>query len=301
MNVLLYEKLTPSIVDKIKELGHIVYDITEDRSKEDELLKICEVLVVKSKTFVSREIIGKAKNLKFIIKGGVGIENIEADYAQDLGIHLMNTPDALITSVAEYVIGLILTLARNIPQSYNSLKSGVFNPDNYKGFELSGKTLGVVGFGRIGRELAKRALAFGMNVIACDKYLSISPMSSVQLLPLNQLLPKADIISFHLTFDPKKDNPIIEEEQFSLMKDNVILINCAKDGIIDDRALLSEIKKGKIKAVAIDVLNSDSFLINELKDYPNIIITPNLASKTYETDQRISEHVFTILKGLAQK
>lgn len=301
MNILLYEQIPGYIIDKIEKLGHKVYDISENKIKEDEYLSICEVIIVKSKTNVSKDIIKKAKNLKYIIKGGVGIENIDADFAHNLGIHVLNTPDAPIISVAEFVIGLILSISRHIPQSYSSLKNDIKEFETNTGIELYGKTLGVVGFGRVGREVAKRALAFGMNVVACDKYLSMSPMPSVQLLPLNQLLPIADIITFHLTFDPKKDKSLIDKEQFELMKDNVLLINCAKDGIINDHALIEAIKNGKVGGVAIDVLSDNSPIISIFKDNPRIIITPNLASKTFETDKKISEHIFTIIKGLDQK
>lgn len=301
MNILIYEQISPSIIEKIKSLGHEVYDISNDRSKETEYLPICETIIVKSKTFVNKDLIDKAKKLKYIIKGGVGIDKIDADYAHNLGIHVLNTPDAPIISVAEYVFGLMICLTRNISQSDLAFKNGETDFEKFKGFELYGKTLGVVGFGRIGREVAKRALAFGLNVIACDKYLSMSPMPSVKLYPLNQLLAESDIITFHLTFDPKKDKPIIEEEHFSMMKDNVFLINCAKNGIINEVALIQALNKGKIGGIAIDVLGMDSSLLPLLKNNPKIIATPNIASKTFETDQRISEHIFTIIRGLEQK
>lgn len=301
MNILIYENISSSVIEKIKDLGHTVYNISEDKSKEDEYLPICEVIIVKSRTYISKDLILKAKKLKYIIKGGVGIDNIDADFAHNLGIHVLNTPDAPIISVAEYVIGLMISIMRNIPQSDSSFKNKDYDSDKFIGHELFGKTLGVVGFGRIGREVAKRALAFGMKVIACDKYLSSSPMPNIPLLPLNQLLPSADIISFHLTFDPKKDKPIIDASHFNMMKDGVVLINCAKNGIINEIDLIDAINQGKVAGVAIDVLNSDSALIPILKSNNKIISTSNIASKTYETDLRISEHIFTIIKGLEQK
>ncbi len=301
MFILLYEEISSSIIEKIKELGHEIYDISKDRSDEEELLKKCEVIIVKSKVNLNKELISKAKNLKYIIKGGVGIDNIDVDFAHNLGIHVLNTPDAPIISVAEYVMGLIIAVSRKVIQSNYSIKIGNFESDQFKGIELYGKILGLVGFGRIGREVAKRALTFSMKVIACDKYLSNSPMPGVPLMPLNQLLPQADIISFHLTFDPKKDKPIIQQEQIDLMKNNVILINCAKNGIIDDNSFIKAVKEGKIGGAAIDVVNYNSNLISELKDMQNIIFTSNIASKTFETEQRISEHIYTIIKGLGQK
>jgi D-3-phosphoglycerate dehydrogenase len=301
MNILIYEQISPSVVEKIKALGHTVYDISEDKANEDQYLSFCELIIVKSNTYITKETIDKAKKLKYIIKGGAGIDKIDADYAHNLGIHVLNTPDAPIISVAEYVFGLMISITRNIPQSDSAFKNGESNSEKFRGFELYGKTLGVVGFGRIGREVAKRALAFGMNVIACDKYLSMSPMPAVKLYPLNQLLSESDIITFHLTFDPKKDKPIIDLEHFEMMKDNVFLINCAKNGIINEVALMQALNKGKIGGIAIDVLSSDSSLIPILKNNPKIISTPNLASKTFETDLRISEHIYTIIRGLEQK
>lgn len=301
MNILIYEQISPSIIEKIKELGHNVYDISQDKDKEDLYLPICELIIIKSRTILSKDIIFRAKNLKFIIKGGVSIDNIDIDYAHNLGIHVLNTPDAPIISVAEYTIGLILAIVRNIPQSDKSFKEGNFIIDQFKGHEIYGKTLGVVGFGRIGREVAKRALAFGMKVIACDKYLSSSPMPDIPLLPLDQLLKQSDIITFHLTFDPSKDKPIIEAREFQLMKDGVILINCAKNGIINEVDLAEAIRKDKIGGLAIDVLSINSSLFPVLKENLKIIATTNLAAKTFETDQRISEHIFTIIKGLEQK
>ncbi|MFN3411377.1 MAG: NAD(P)-dependent oxidoreductase [Exilispira sp.] len=301
MNILIYEQISPSIIERIKELGHNVYDISQHKDKEDQYLPICELIIIKSRTILSKDIISRAKNLKFIIKGGVSIDNIDIDYAHNLGIHVLNTPDAPIISVAEYTIGLILAIVRNIPQSDKSFKEGNFAIDQFKGHEIYGKTLGVVGFGRIGREVAKRALAFGMKVIACDKYLFSSPMPDIPLLSLDQLLKKSDIITFHLTFDPSKDKPIIEAREFQLMKDGVILVNCAKNGIINEVDLAEAIRKDKIGGLAIDVLNINSSLFPLLKENPRIIATTNLAAKTFETDQRISEHIFTIIKGLEQK
>lgn len=301
MNILIYEQISPLIIEKIKELGHNVYDISQHKENEDQYLPICELIIIKSKTILSKDIISKAKNLKFIIKGGVSIDNIDIDYAHNLGIHVLNTPDAPIISVAEYTMGLILSIVRNICQSDKSFKEGNFSEEQFKGHEIYGKTLGVVGFGRIGREVAKRALSFGMKVIASDKYLSSSPMPDIPLLTLNELLKQSDIITFHLTFDPSKDKPIIEAREFQLMKDGVILINCAKNGIINELDLIEAIKKDKIGGLAIDVLNKNSSLFPLLKENPRIISTTNLAAKTFETDQRISEHIFTIIKGLEHK
>lgn len=198
MKILVSDKIADSAIEGIKSLGHDVTVKTGMSSEELEtVIPEFECIIVRSATKVRKPIIDVAKNLKLIIRGGVGLDNIDVDYAKSKGIEVKNTPAASSISVAELTIGHLLAVARHIPYGTMSLKNGKWEKKSLKGIELYKKTLGIIGFGRIGRELAKRALGFDMNVIAYDPFVKETDMN-VKLVELNELLKTADFISMHL-------------------------------------------------------------------------------------------------------
>ncbi|ENN96738.1 D-3-phosphoglycerate dehydrogenase [Methanocaldococcus villosus KIN24-T80] len=303
VKILITDPIHEEAIKILKELGEV--EIATDLSKEELLNKIKDVniLIVRSGTYVDREIIDAGKNLKIIARAGVGVDNIDVDYATEKGIIVVNAPDASSISVAELTMGLILAAARNIPQANNSVKSGKWERKKFKGIELYGKILGVVGLGRIGQQVVKRAKAFGMEVIAYDPYIpkEVAENLGVKLLnDLNELCKMADIITLHVPLTPKTKH-MIGEEQINLMKKNAIIVNCARGGLIDEKALYKALKEKRIKAAALDVFEKEPPKDNPLLKLDNLICTPHLGASTEEAQKAagiiIAEQIKKILNG----
>lgn len=300
MNILFVDNFPEVIINRIENMGHKVFDCSLKPEICDKYLEDAEVIITKNRTNINREIIDKALKLRMIINGGVSIDNIDIDYAHNKGIHVMHTPEAPMISVAEFVFGLLLSAARKIYDANLSMKNGKWDKELYYGNELYGKTIGVVGFGRIGREVARRAIAFGMKIVACDKFLSESPMPGVPIVELDNLLKVSDFITLHASFDARKDKTLITEREFSLMKDNVLIINCAQGGIIDENALLLALNSKKVSFAALDVYSIEPPKSEKLIKHPNTICTPHIAAQTLEAELRMGDQIITILKGLGQ-
>jgi len=254
-----------------------------------------EAMIVRSATKVRVPVIDAAKNLKVIIRGGVGIDNIDVDYARSKGIEVRNTPAASSPSVAELALGHMFSVYRFIAASTWRMRQG----EDFKkikkesqGRELAGKTLGIIGIGRIGKELARRALALGMKVIAYDAYVTDPGIEGVTMVSFDELLSQADIISLHV---PKTDKPIIGCEEFTKMKDGAIIINTARGGVVDEDALLEALDSGKLYGAAIDVFVGEPNPKPELVNHPKVSVTPHLGASTNEAQERIGEEIIKIL------
>ena len=252
-------------------------------------------MIVRSATKVRVPVIDAAKNLKVIIRGGVGIDNIDVDYARSKGIEVRNTPAASSPSVAELALGHMFSVYRFIAASTWRMRQG----EDFKkikkesqGRELAGKTLGIIGIGRIGKELAKRALALGMKVIAYDAYVTDPGIEGVTMVSFDELLSQADIISLHV---PKTDKPIIGREEFAKMKDGAVIINTARGGVVDEDALLEALDSGKLYGAAIDVFVGEPNPKPELVNHPKVSVTPHLGASTNEAQERIGEEIIKIL------
>lgn len=248
------------------------------------------VLVVRSATKVSAPVIDAATDLKCIIRGGVGLDNIAVDYAKTRGIEVLNTPVATTVSVAELTIGYLFALARRIPQMTMSMKAGKWEKKVFEGEELAGKTLGLVGCGRIGQEVARRATALAMRVIFYD----VVPIqvSYARQVPLEELLKDSDYISMHVPLTPQARH-MIGKEQFAMMKDPVRIIQCARGGTIDEEALYEAIVSGKVAGAALDVFTDedhpDSFKGLVLLD--QVIASPHVGASTIEAQARVGREV----------
>jgi len=253
-----------------------------------------DILVVRSRTEVNRDLIKKAKNLKAIIRAGNGIDNIDVEFAREKGIKVINTPEASVNAVAELTIGLIICASRMIVKANEDVKKG--NWRKLLGFELAGKTLGIIGLGRIGSKVAELAKAFGMRIIAYDVR-DVSERANkigVELVSFEELLRESDIITIHVNLNEKSYH-LLSYEEFEKMKDGVIIINTSRGAVIDTKALLHYLKIGKIRAAALDTLENEPPKEPwelELIRMPNVIVTPHIGASTVEAQEKIAVEVY---------
>jgi len=298
------------IADGLEEKGQAMLRAqaqVEDRNgiSAQELRSILpefDALIVRSRTRVTAELLEHAARLKVIGRAGVGVDNIDLDAARDHGIIVVNSPLATTVAVAELTMGLLLAMARAIPRADAAMKQGKWLKKELEGIELQGKTLGLIGFGRIGREVAHRALAFGMRILAYDPLIPEDVIRQANVTPssLETLLQRSDFISLHIPLTDETRN-LLSTQAFAQMKTGVRLICTARGGIIDEQALLQALKEGKVAAAALDVFAVEPPALNELITHPNLIATPHIGAQTVEAQTRaaemIAEEVLAALRG----
>lgn len=248
-----------------------------------------DALLVRSQTQVTREIIEKGTNLKIIGRAGVGVDNIDLTAATERGIIVVNAPDGNTNSAAEHSMAMLMSLARNIPQAFHALKNKIWDRKTFIGVEVKNKTLGVVGFGRIGQEVAVRAKGQRMNVIAYDPFLTAEKAEKlgVQFGSVEDVIKVADFITVHTPL-LKETHHLINKEAFEKMKDGVQIINCARGGIIDEDALFDAIVSGKVAGAALDVFEEEPFVEHKLLTLPQVIATPHLGASTVEAQETVA-------------
>ncbi len=270
-------------------------EVTSEHLDKEELKKIMpdvEVLVVRSATKVTADVIEASQKLRIIARAGVGLDNIDLEKAKEKGIKVLNTPGASAISVAELTIGMMFALSRHIARGTMDLKEGKWTKKELKGVELTGKTLGIIGLGRIGREVAKRALGLGMKVVAYDPYVKEIDMD-VSLVDLDELYKTADYITVHVPLMPETKH-LINDEAFSKMKKGVFIINCARGGVVDESALLKALKEGKVAGAGMDVFETEpptSDIEKELLSLPNVVATPHIGASTKEAQKRVGKEI----------
>ena len=300
--VLVSDSLAQSAVAAMREAG-LDLDEKTDLSVEQLKSEIAnyDAIVIRSATKLRAEIIDCSTDLKLIVRAGVGLDNVDVPYAKEKGIEVRNTPAASSNSVAELALGHILSLARHIGRGTVSLKEGKWEKKKLKGVEIDGKTLGIVGIGRIGQSLAHKAHALEMRVIAFDKFVEKSPLPKiVTMVRFEELLQESDFISLHIPFDPKV-GATIGAKEFSLMKDELRIINCARGGVIDEVALADALASGKIAGAALDVFANeppnmnDAFFAQE-----NLSLTPHIGAATVEAQSRVGAEAAEIVIEFAQ-
>lgn len=280
------------ILTKEKELSvDVNTKLTPDELKK--VIKDYDALIVRSGTKVTKDIIEAAAKLKIIGRAGVGLDNVDVDAASKKGVVVVNTPAGNTISTAEQALTLMLSLSRNIPQADASMKRGEWERKKFMGHELYGKTLGIVGLGRIGSEVAKRALSFGMKILAYDPYLSMEKAKELGIEPadLPTLYKNADYITVHtpLTDDTKH---MISDKEIAMMKKDVRLINCARGGIIDEEALAKAIESGKVAGAALDVYEEEPpSKDSRLLKLDKMILTPHLGASTEEAQTNVAVEV----------
>jgi len=262
---------------------------------EAELVKIIpdfEVVVVRSATKITRPIIEAGQNLKLIVRAGIGLDTIDVKAAKEKGVEVANTPSATSISVAEHVIGLMIGAVRHHGPANLSMKQHKWEKKLFTGTEVYGKTLGIIGFGRIGLEVARRALALGMNILAYD-VIPIKTDLAVKQVSLDELLSQADIITLHV---PKTPEPILSTREFERMKKGVVIVNAARGGVVDENALLQALNSGQVKAAALDVFSQEPPQDFSLIDHPRVTATPHLGASTEEGQKRAGLEVVRIVK-----
>lgn len=300
IKVLVSDALSEEGLKVFRESKELTVDVKTDLKPDalKEIIKDYDALVVRSATKVTSEIIQAAKKLKVVGRAGVGLDNVDLEAATQKGIIVMNTPAGNTISTAEHTFSMILALSRNIPQANASTKKGEWKRSKFMGVEVYGKTLGIVGFGRIGSEVAKRALSFGMKILAYDPFLSAEVAESigVEIAELKKVLQEADYITVHTPLTDETRH-MISDKEFALMKKGVRIINCARGGIIDEIALIKAIKEQKVAGAAMDVFENEPLSAdNEFLKLDNVVITPHLGASTEEAQINVAIEVAEIVR-----
>lgn len=298
VRVLVTDGMEQSAVSTLREKG---FDVVEKFYAPEELgeaLQEFDVVVVRSATKVRQPIIDKAcesGRLKLVIRGGVGVDNIDVKYAESKGVAVRNTPNSSSASVAELALAHMFSIARFIGDANVTMRAGKWQKKLYEGTEIGGKTLGLIGFGRIARELAKRGEALGMKVIYTDIMGKMDGYDNYQFCTLEELLPQADYISLHIPFI-KEQGATIGKAQIEMMKDGATLINCARGGVVDEEALLEALNNGKLAGAGIDVFVEEPTKNEALVNHARVSVTPHIGAATVEAQTRIGEEIIqTIL------
>lgn len=294
--ILAADGVSPKGIALLAESPHFQVE-TSGGLKEDELIaRIGELdaLIVRSQTKVTAKALAAATRLKVIGRAGVGVDNVNVEAATERGIVVMNTPGGNTISTAEHTFSLMLSLARKIPQAHASMVAGKWDRKSFEGTELCGKTLGIVGMGRIGGEVARRAIAFGMNVIAYDPYLVQSRARSLQVEladELSGLLTRADFITVHMPLTAETKN-ILNAETIAKCKPGVRIINCARGGLVDEAALLAGLKSGQVGGAALDVYEKEPPAEDmAFRALPNVVLTPHLGASTAEAQESVGVEI----------
>jgi len=293
MRILISDQIEHVCSDVLNEAGFEV-DFRPGL-KSEELKRIVgdyEALIVRSSTQVTAEVVALAGKLKVIGRAGAGVDNIDCEAATRRGIIVMNTPGGNTISTAEHTVSLLLSMARNIPQAFDSLRQGKWDRKKYIGMELFGKTLGIIGLGKIGREVAVRCQAFGMKTIGFDPVLSddVATKLGIQLVSLDELYAQADVITVHTPLNDETRG-LIGDDQISACKPGVRIINCARGGIVDEEALLRGLQSGKIGGAALDVFVQEPPANAELLQHPRLIATPHLGASTEEAQEKVARQI----------
>jgi len=299
--VVIAEVLAASCAEYLGGSCDVVEAAGEPRERLLELLAEAEGLVVRSGTRVDRELMEAAPRLRVVGRAGVGVDNIDLDEATRRGVLVVNAPLANSVSAAEHAFGLMLSVARNIARGDASIRSGRWDRAKFRGVELDGETLGLVGMGRIGSLVAQRALAFGMKVLAYDPYITAEQARAAggELRDLDSLLADSDFISLHLPRTPETEN-LLGREAFAKAKRGVRIVNASRGGIIDELALVEAIRDGKVAGAALDVYAEEPMTGGPLTEVPEVVLTPHLGASTIEAQNKAGLHVAeSVVAGLA--
>ena len=293
MKVLVCDKTEKECIEQMRAAG-LTVDANFEITPEDlmTVLPAYEVAVVRSRTKIRQPLIDVCPNLKLIVRGGVGLDTIDVEYARGKGITVKNTPLASSASVAEMAIGYMFMLARSLYKASSTMKAEKWEKKAFEGDEIGGKTLGLIGVGNIGKAVVKRAVALGMTVVAYDPF--VKELAGAKLVSLDELLAQADYISLHLP-KTKESAGMIGAEQFGKMKTGVRIVNCARGGIIDENALYEALTGGKVAGAALDVYAEEPPTEWKLLKLDNVIGSPHIGAATKEAQTRVGAEVAQIV------
>ena len=292
--ILITGKLHPLALTLFRAAPDVETDFRPDLPYA-EILPIIEdyhAIVTRSETPITRELLDRAKNLKVVTRAAVGIGNIDVDYATEKGILVINTPGKNTNSAAELTVGLLLAAARHVVRAHATMQASHWDRHRFSGFELMGKTIGIIGLGNVGHRVARFARAFDMAVIAYDPYISdeVFEANHAEKVELKTLIRTADVITIHTPHTPETEN-LIGAAEIAKMKDGVILLNTARGGLINEAALLEGLQSGKVAAAAIDTWAEEPPTDNPFRDLPQVVMTPHIGASTEEAQLRIAESV----------
>jgi D-3-phosphoglycerate dehydrogenase len=299
--ILIADSLDPAGLELLQKAGVEIHQLQkEERDRLPEILVDFDALIVRSTTRVTADLLRAGKRLKVVGRAGIGVDNVDVAAATQLGILVVNAPTANLVSATEHTFALLLSLARRVPAADASMKAGEWNR-KLTGVELQGKTLGIVGFGRIGQRVADRGRGFAMEIVAYDPFLdpAAARKLQVELLPLEDLLRRSDMVTLHTPLSPETRN-LIGRERLALMKKGALLVNCARGGIVDEEALLEALESGLLGGAALDVFAEEPPTDLRLVRHPKVVATPHLGAQTHEAQERISrETAEMVLAALA--
>lgn len=298
MIILANDGIDASAKTTLEEMGYTVDTIHYDGEDLNKRIKEVDCIIVRSATKVRVPLIDEALKtgqLKLIIRAGVGIDNIDHVYAKEQGITVMNTPNSSSDAVAELAIGHMFSIARHIYIANVTMRQGKWNKKQYKGIELSGKTLGLVGFGRIAKSVAKKAMALGMTVIYTDKFKDIAPLEGCSYVDKDTLLKESDFMSLHIPFI-KEDGPFLDKEAFNKMKKGLYLVHTARGGVVDETALLNALEEGIVARAALDVYEDEPTKNEAIYTHDKISLTPHIGAATHEAQARIGLETIEVIK-----
>ena len=295
--LLVTDGMNKNAIDRLRKFNIDIEHKFYDGMELGEKLKDKDILVIRSKNVITKEIIDKAcegNTLKLIIRSGVGLDNIDVKYANEKGIKVLNTPNASTRSVAELTIGQIITLSRFINIANVTMRDGQWNKKQYVGTEIFGKTLGIIGLGRIGKTVANMAYNLGMNVIYYDILGKIDGYENYKFCTFEEVLKNADFITIHIPLE-RGQGYLIGTKEFNMMKDRVYFINHARGGLVCEKALIKALDSGKVEAAALDVYEKEPNVNLELVNHPMVSPTPHLGASTVEAQERIGREIVKII------
>ena len=304
LKVLICDDVSEKGIDIFKKQADIEVDVKLKMS-EDEICEIADqynAIVVRSATKITKRILEHAKQLKVVGRAGVGIDNIDVETATQKGVVVVNTPDGNTTSAAEHTMAMMLSLARHIPHADHSLRKGRWDRKKFVGVEMRNKTLGIIGFGKIGSEVGKRAKAFDMRILVFDPFVTkeVAERAGVESVSLNNLLKESDFITVHMPLTAETKHMICTE-QFDMMKNDVRIFNVARGGIIDENALYDAIVSKKVAGAALDVYEQEPQTESPLFKLPEVIVTPHLGASTQEAQINVAidvaNEIVRVLRG----
>jgi D-3-phosphoglycerate dehydrogenase len=290
--VLVAEELSPAAIAQLESGFEVRYVDGSDRATLLPALAGVDAVIIRSATRIDAEALAQAPNLRVVARAGVGLDNVDVEAATKAGVMVVNAPSSNTVSAAEHAVGLLLAVARNVPQAMASLKAGEWQRSRFTGAELYGKVAGILGLGRIGELVAQRLAAFCMQVIAYDPYVPTARAAQlgVRLVGLEDLLAEADFISVHL---PKtaETSGLIGERELRLVKPGVLIVNAARGGIVDENALALALKDGRVGGAGIDVFATEPPADSPLLAFPNVVVTPHLGASTHEAQEKAGTQV----------
>ena len=301
--ILVTDGMNKNAINNLRKLNIDVEHKFYDGLELGERLKDKDIVVIRSKNVITKEIIDKAcegNTLKLIIRSGVGLDNIDVEYANKKGIRVVNTPNASTRSVAELTIGQIFTISRFINISNITMRDGQWNKKQYVGTEVFGKTLGIIGLGRIGKTVAKMAHTLGMKVIYYDILGKMKGCNNYTFCSFEEVLKNADFLTIHIPLERGQDY-LITKKEFDMMKDRVYFINHARGGLVCEKDLIEALDSGKVEAAALDVYENEPEINIELVNHPMVSITPHLGASTVEAQERIGREIVKIVENFLEE